>query len=284
MNSFKNFVIFILSVIILVQSVFLIYLLKRQAAGPKVSKPPAVVQPQRETAPVVLPVEKIPEKPVIGRIVLILDDWGYNLKNRSFVTDNDFHVTLSILPFKSFSTEVARLANNKNKDVIVHMPMEPLNKENYGLEENTLLVTMNKTTVVRTLDAAFQTVPFARGISNHMGSKATEDARLMKIIMEYLKKRGMFFLDSFVTPRTVCRKLAKNAGVAFAARDIFIDNENDAVYIRAQLLKLALKAKRVGVAVGIGHDRVNTVAVLKEAIPRLEAEGYRFVNLSEVVE
>lgn len=290
MNNFKNFIILCLSVIVLIQAVFLISFLSQRRTVPR---PPQVVRvPARAeekaptpVEPVVSEVPKERPKPsvVLGRIALVLDDWGYNLKNRDFITDNDFHVTLSVLPFRAFSTHVAQLAYHKNKDVIIHMPMEPLHKENYGLEENTLLTSMDKSTVFKILDGAFAIVPYAQGMSNHMGSRATEDARLMKIVLEYLKARNSFFFDSFVTPKTVCKEWARKLRVDFGCRDVFIDNVSDPVHIRSQIAQLAAKARRSGVAIGIGHDRSVTIAVLKEAIPELEKEGYRFVNLSEVI-
>lgn len=293
MNNFKNFVIFILSLIILIQSAILIHFMRRRPVTVKKAvgeaRPPAAQKPKQP--PFIIKPEAIKEKPVVkpkpkeilGKIVLVLDDWGYNLKNRSFITDNDFHVTISILPFKPYSTHIAQLAYHKNKDVIVHMPMEPKNKESYGLEQKTLLVGMDKKTVVRLLDSALEVVPYAKGMSNHMGSKATEDARLMTIILEYLKAKQLFFLDSIVTPRSVVRNLSKNYHVAFAERQVFIDNESDPDYIRGQLLELARLARRRGVAIGIGHDRPSTTAVLKEVIPEFEQKGYQFVNLSEIL-
>lgn len=294
MNNFKNFVIIVLSSIIIIQSAFLIYLLRRGAEpGRKKTRPAPIVVPvkekERAPEPKATPQERpepeliVRPKVKLGKIAIVIDDWGYNLKNRDFITDNDFSLTLSVLPFKAFSTEVARLAHSKNKDVIIHMPMEPHNKDDYGLEEKTLLTTMDKDTVIKILDQAFGAVPYARGISNHMGSMATENTRLMKIVLDYLKKREMFFLDSLVTPRSVCRRLAQSIRLRYAQRNVFIDNESDRAYIRAQLVKLAVMAKSKGVAIGIGHDRVNTVAVLKEVIPELEAQGYEFVSLSEVV-
>ena len=102
-------------------------------------------------------------------------------------------------------------------------------------------------------------------------------------VLLYLKNKNRFFLDSFVTTKTVCRGLARKMNVGFAQRDVFIDNDNNASAIKEQVLKLARKAKSAGVAVGIGHDRPVTVSVLKELIPQLEQEGYQFINLSEII-
>lgn len=274
-QDYKNTLIGFLCIVVLVQSLVLLHLLR--------GKPEPRVKKRAVVAPAAPEVKK-PVPKILGKIALVIDDWGYSLRNKDFITNNDFHVTISVLPFKAYSTHVAQLAYHKNKDVIIHMPMEPLHKEEYGLEEKTLLTTMDGKTVVRFLDEAMAVVPYAKGMSNHMGSKATQDRRLMKIVFDYLKNRHLFFLDSLVTPRTVAKSLAKGSGILCFQRDVFIDNESDPAYIRKQIEQLAGVAKRKGVAVGLGHDRPATIAVLTEIIPRLQEEGYRFINLSEVNE
>ncbi len=287
MNNIKNAVILLLSVIVLAQSAVLLYVFLRsdRRPAPVVERPvpaPLPAPPAEEAAAPV--VGELPSVPLQGKIVLILDDWGYNLRHRRFILDNDFHVTLSILPFKPYSETIAKLAYDKDKDVIVHMPMEPHDKENYGLEERMLSVGQRPADVIKLLDEAFVSVPFAKGISNHMGSKATEDAALMGTVMAYLKKRRLFFVDSLVTPQSVGAAVARRKGVAFTQRDVFIDNETDADAIRAQLEELAGKARVHGIAVGLGHDRPLTIRVLEEEIPRLERAGFRFINVSEALQ
>lgn len=290
MNNFKNSVIFILSLIILVQSALLIYFISRKSP---IEKPAQAVR-QQARAGKVTPLKEAP-KPVSrepgvavapslskGKIAIVLDDWGYTLKNADFISENDFHVTIAVLPFKAYSTRIAEIAHEKGKDTIVHLPMEPLNKDHYDLEENTIMINMDKPAIMRFLRNAFDSVPYARGMNNHMGSAATENTRLMRIVMQYLKERDFFFLDSLVTSKSICRGLAQRLGVKFAQRDVFIDNESDSAYIRGQLMKLVSKAKNNGSAIGIGHDRPATIAVLKEMIPKLEEDGFEFVYVSEL--
>jgi len=290
MNQLKNLAIIVLSIFVLAQSVLLFHLLAQRRAQrfQKITKELKVWETEVSTAQKLKEKEREKEKAkpreTIGKIAIVLDDWGYNLKNSDFITRNNFHVTLSVLPFKAYSTQVAKLAYAANKDVIIHMPMEPKNKENYGLEENTLLSGMDKKKILSLLDDAFKNVPHALGLSNHMGSRATEDAALMRVVLTYLKQRQCFFLDSLVTSKSVGRATARNLKMVFFKRDVFIDNESDPSYIRQQILELAQKAKRDGFAIGIGHDRPQTIAVLKQTILQLQAEGYQFVNLSEVAD
>ncbi|MDD5019008.1 MAG: divergent polysaccharide deacetylase family protein [Candidatus Omnitrophica bacterium] len=295
MNNVKNLVILVLSAIVILQAGLLLYFLRRSQAP--VRKKPVVARPAplpAEKLPVVRPQEAEPVSPVAerpkprpevvtGKIALIIDDWGYNMRNKSFLEDDDMPVTIAILPFQEYSREAAELAHRHGKEVIIHMPMEPHHKEQYGLETNTLLTTMDSSQIVSLMDEAFAQIPYAKGINNHMGSKATEDTRVMRIVIGYLKRRGLFFVDSMVTPKSVGRTVAKSMHEKFASRDIFIDNENGETYIREQLVKVARLAKQNGVAVAIGHDRPHTVAVLKEMIPAFEEQGYEFIGISEVI-
>jgi polysaccharide deacetylase 2 family uncharacterized protein YibQ len=116
-----------------------------------------------------------------------------------------------------------------------------------------------------------------------MGSRITEEISVSNLVMAEAKKRKLYFFDSFVTNQSVCPVLAKKIKIRFAKRDVFLDNQNDFEYIRGQLIKLKNLARRQGLAIGIGHDRKNTLLALKETLPQMEAEGYKFVFLSQVV-
>lgn len=299
MNNFKNFVIIVLSILVVFQSILLLRLVsegkdrrhhgrQKKAVVSTVAATAEMKTPRKEVQP--LPVnQEEPAKPkaitpkILGKIALVLDDWGYNLKNKDFITGNNFHVTLSVLPFLPYSRTVSELAHEHHKQVIIHMPMEPHQKERYGLEKNTLMVGMDRVSIERAVNEAFDSVSYPSGMSNHMGSRATEDARLMKILFGILKERDVLFLDSLVTSKSVGERIAGRMKLRFAARDVFIDNESDPSYIRAQLIKLAHSAGPGRVVVGIGHDRETTIDVLEEVIPFLQSEGYQFVDLSEAI-
>jgi polysaccharide deacetylase 2 family uncharacterized protein YibQ len=69
----------------------------------------------------------------------------------------------------------------------------------------------------------------------------------------------------------------------FIRRDVFLDNKEEPAYIMNQLEKLKKKARFSKHAVGIGHDCKVTLGVLKEVMPVIENEGYKFVFVSELV-
>ena len=312
-NKSKDHLIVFLSFVVLIETLLILFLLpnitQKEARPPdskrKVSvsekksksKPsvPVVPVPGKRIAKVTWPakksepIKKIIDKQILpkrikGEIAIVLDDWGYNASHLSLLEEINSPITVAILPFLPYSKTVAKFAKQHNIGIIIHMPMEPKEQEKHVLEANTLKTNMSEGKIVTLLDDAFINIAYAQGINNHMGSLATENRKLMGIVFKQLKKRKKFFLDSYVTNNSVCKELAKNNGVRFAKRSIFLDNSSNSAYIRGQLMELASEAETKGSAIGIGHDRKNTLLVLKDVVPQLEKEGYRFVLVSELVE
>lgn len=224
-----------------------------------------------------------PEIPVKikGKIAIVIDDWGYNLNNLRIVEDIRYPLTASILPNLNYSYRVAQELKKRGFEIILHLPMEPYEK--YRLEKNTVTVSLDESAIKDIIKKDLSNIVYAKGISNHMGSRATSDSRIMGIVFKELKKRRLYFLDSFVVPKSVCSKLAGKMDLPFAKRDVFLDNKDNPEYIQQQINKLKLKALTHGQAIGIGHDKKNTLEILKESMPELEKEGYKFVFVSELV-
>ncbi len=219
---------------------------------------------------------------VRAEIAIVIDDWGYTLNNVGILAKIKYPVTLAILPNQKYSKIIAQdISVEKNREVILHLPSEPVEK--MGLEPDTIRVSMSAAEISKIIANDLGNITYAKGISNHMGSRVTSDEQTMGYILNEVKKDNLYFLDSFVSPKTVCAKVAKEAGVRFARRDIFLDNKKDPTYIRQQILKLKERAIKNGKAIGIGHDHKYTLETLAGMMPGLEEEGIKFVLLSEVV-
>jgi hypothetical protein len=251
----------ILFFLVILQAIFIIFLLSPRPR-PKKIPPQAVV-------------------PLKGKIAIVIDDFGYNTNNLARLKTIKQPLTVSVLPNLNYSKVVAENLHALGFEVILHLPLEP--REKYRLEKDTILTSMDEETTRAIINRALDSIRFARGVSNHMGSRVTEDEKTMNIIFSELKKRRLYFLDSLVSGRSVCKSLAKRIGLFFARRDTFLDNEQESNYIKQQLYKLKARAENLGQAIGIGHDRKLTIEVLKEVIPELEKEGFRFVFVSDLV-
>lgn len=223
-----------------------------------------------------------PHVAIKGKIAIVLDDWGYNLADLKIIEEIRYPLTLAVLPNINYSRQVSEELHAEGFEIILHLPMEP--EEQYGLEKNTIMVSFDEARILNIIDKDLANIVYAKGVSNHMGSRVTSDSRTMAIIFKELKRRRLYFLDSFVTSKSVCLDLAHSMNLKVAKRDIFLDNKEEREYIKQQLIKLKDKAKKRGFAVGIGHDRKVTLTVLKEMLPKMAKEGYKFVFLSELTQ
>ncbi|MBI3322923.1 MAG: divergent polysaccharide deacetylase family protein [Candidatus Omnitrophica bacterium] len=251
----------------------------RPAAVPKPAVAPAAVPAPRPPAPAPAPFPA-----GRGRIAIVLDDWGYSMSQVPELRAIRAPLTVAVLPGLPHSADVAREAAGRGHEVILHMPMEAVNPDEPREEGRTLLKGMARSEILELLDRSLATVPLAEGISNHQGSKVTSDPGSMEVVLRETKRRGLYFLDSLVTSRSVCAEVARKVKVRFAQRAVFLDNEESAPRIRERLVELAQAAAEKGAAVGIGHDRPVTVEVLRRAVPQLEEAGYTLVAVSELAE
>ncbi len=227
--------------------------------------------------------EKAAEIAASAQIAIVIDDWGYSLKNLPLLFEIKSPLTVSILPDVVYSTQIATAMNKrKNFEIIIHLPLEPEDIPEKNLESGTLYTSMSKEEIIASLDKALKSIPYAVGVSNHMGSKATRDEDFMRVLFSGIRTQKLFFLDSLVTPGSICEELSRQMNVRFARRSVFLDNDTRPEYIKSQLAQLVSKSKSEGSAIGIGHGNKATLKVLKEMIPRLEEQGIQFVHLSQL--
>lgn len=239
-------------------------------------------EPEQEVAEVKVE-EKIEEEIKAPLVALVLDDFGYSKKNLESLKEIGAPVTLAVLPNIPYSEEVCRFAEENDMEVILHLPMEPKDST-LALEKDTILVGNDDDAIKGSLKSSLTSVSSAKGVSNHMGSKATSDARVISVIFGYLKERDLYFLDSVTTNASVCEEVAREKDLAYVKRDIFIDHEKNIEYIKAQLAKVEKVAIRDGSCVAIGHDRGQTIEVLREVVPAMKEKGVKFVKLSEIID
>lgn len=224
-----------------------------------------------------------------GLVSFVIDDWGYNLNNVNLVLQIDRPITLAVLPRLRYSKEIIEKvrSNSSECDIILHLPLE--SKSGRSPEPDTIRCNTDKDKILDILEKDIKSVPGAIGVSNHQGSRVTENRTVMKTILKELKKRNLFFFDSRTTSLSVARHVAREIGLRSAERDVFLDlaEKKDEklyrAYIKKQIMELVKIARQKGSAVGIGHDKRLTLEVIKESVPEIEKENIRIVPLKKLV-
>jgi polysaccharide deacetylase 2 family uncharacterized protein YibQ len=215
-------------------------------------------------------------------LAIIVDDLGYDPAAARAVFALPSKVSVAVLPNLPESPAIAEEAHRRGFEVLLHLPMESLGGED-AAEKIELRVGEPAAEVSRVLDQMLLTVPHAAGVNNHQGSRATADAALMAALAAALRERGLFFIDSRTSAATRALDAARRAGVPAAARNVFLDDDEQAGAVRRQLEHAERLAREQGWCVAIGHPHGVTLDVLADALPEVEARGVRLVSASEII-
>lgn len=218
-----------------------------------------------------------------GQIAMVIDDFGYfsNGVVAGFLNLPE-QITFSILPGLTYSEKIAQEAHEKNREVMLHLPMEPKNGH-FKTDDYILLTNMEEKEIRERTQKAIKAVPYVQGVNNHMGSLATENEPLLKILMSEIKKAGLFFLDSRTSANSLAYSWARKNKIPCAINNTFLDSIAEEPFIRQQVNLLAEMAAKNGQAIGIGHPNELTLKVLQEELPQLEKRGFQFVAVSNLL-
>lgn len=216
-----------------------------------------------------------------GRLAIIIDDIGYNLDLGRRTADLPGDFTLAVLPFTPHGSELAGRAYQRGKEIMLHAPMS--NHHQYPLGRGGLVSGMPRAEFLAVLRQNLANIPHVQGVNNHMGSQLTEQVEPMGWLMEELKRRGLYFVDSRTSAQTRALIVAEAIQLPSRKRDVFLDNERSLDNIRYQLRRAVKLAQQQGSAIAIGHPYPETLAELEQLQPLLDQFQVRLVKASELM-
>lgn len=218
-------------------------------------------------------------------IALIIDDLGNRREAGKRAVSLPGPVACAFLPYGPHTDFLARQAHARNKEVLLHLPMQAVMPAPAMLGQGVLTMDMTEQQFRATLDYDIAAVPHLSGLNNHMGSLLTRHPGNMAWLMDAIAQRGdLFFVDSRTTSATVAAQLAVEYGIPNTSRNVFLDNEPNPAAVRAQFRKLVAMARRTGTALGIGHPYPGTLEVLAEELRTLEQQGVQLISVSRLIE
>lgn len=285
---------------------------KKQLSEPRVASKPKVVQErfahvkeawEKESAkennkgkpPASSVAVKPPgkEKTVIAKIIppavpskyvaIIIDDIGYDMKALSELLKIDAQITFAILPLLSHSQEAAEAAHQANREILLHLPMEPRSYPEDKPGAGALFTDMSDDEIVIQLGKNLSSVPYAIGVNNHMGSKFMSDEEKLTIVFKQLQKRNLFFIDSRTANDSKAMAASQKVHLTIASRSIFLDNERDYSKIYQILMDVALTPAGHAPVIVIGHPYPETIRALRDANKVFREKGIMIVPVSQLI-
>lgn len=268
------------------------YLIPHQSKTPSPGSPQAAPEPAPAPAPG--PVET-PTMPLArAALGVIIDDAGGNAGLLKKFLELGVPLTISFLPEYRETPEQARLTAQAGKEVFLHLPMEPESPTLAQHYPGMILTSMSEAEIEALVRQHLERVPGAKGVNNHEGSRATSDPAVMRAVLRVLKEKGLPFVDSRTSPRSVAYKMAREMGLLAGENEVFLDNEKVVEKIKGQLrlaARLALKrAERVPGAgnslpgiIAIGHLHPATLEALTGMIGEIRQMGVTFVPATRLL-
>ena len=235
-----------------------------------------------ETAELTLPIPVsatpaalAPRRP---RIALVIDDVGLDQAAAARVLALEAALTIAILPYADAAAATARTAQAGGRDVLVHVPMEPLGLDDPG--PHALRVDLEDADLRARIRWAMARVPGAVGLNNHMGSRFTRDPRALRVALAAIAEQAPLFVDSMTTADSRGVAVAQGLGLPVLQRDIFLDHVIETGAIHARLVEAETLARSQGYAVLIGHPHAVTLDALESWIGQAEEAGFEFLTVT----
>jgi polysaccharide deacetylase 2 family uncharacterized protein YibQ len=161
-----------------------------------------------------------------ARLALIL--FGFGSADEDPAAESDLPrapLTLALVPGTPESIARFRTAREEQREVILSLPLEPLNYPQVDPGPGTILVTMKSSQIIGLVHRYLEEAAPVAAVSNHLGSLATQDLAVMSALFEELRRAKLPFLHVDPVPGAVCKSLAAKVGVVYDQPDVVVDRE-----------------------------------------------------------
>jgi uncharacterized protein len=242
---------------------------------------PATPKP-REHSPATSSPPASPGLPGPARIAVIVDDLGARRDVFDVLRELRRPLTVAVLPGLPLSEWTAREAAQAGMEVLLDLPMEPYRFPEVDPGPGALLMAMSPQELQAQLGAHLVSVPGAVGVTNHMGSRMTEDRARMRTVLAVLADRRLFLVDGLTSNLSVAYDEAKAQGLKAGRRQVIVDHVAGEAGDRVRWDEVAWWAESRGEVIVIAHGHPLTARLLREYVPRWEARGMRLVPVSQL--
>lgn len=215
-------------------------------------------------------------------MVIIIDDLGYNLAKGLGVVNLPGPITMAVMPHTPHGASLARKGAAADKQIMLHVPMQ--NHAGLKLGPGGLTLDMDEKEFKQVLRNDLASVPYAEGLSNHMGSALTEQTLPMQWTMDIAAELDLFFVDSRTSSASVAWQQAVAQAIPALTRDVFLDNDTSEDALEAQFQQAIGIAQKHGSVVLIGHPYPATVAFLNKSLARLDEAGIQLTSASALID
>ena len=189
-------------------------------------------------------------------------------------------VTLAFAPYSSRLNEWIRLARAGGHEVLINIPMKPVNYPAYDPGPQTLLTSLNANGNLDRLFWALSRATGYVGVIDFLGSRFTASRKHMRPVLDAINKRGLLYLDSGSTTRSIAPAVARELNMSFAVSTLTLDERASRKDIDRKFGELERRARREKQAIGIASPYPVTLERIASWSRQLRARGFVLAPIS----
>ena len=167
------------------------------------------------------------------------------------------------MAFQPYATDLQnwiQLSRAAGHEVLLHLPMEPVNYPDNDPGPQALFTSLTAQQNLARLEWALSRVSGYVGVANHMGSRFTTNRDALQPVMEQIKNRGLLYVDTRSSARSIAASLATELGVPRALNDRFLDvGSVNRSTIDSNLAEAERIARETGLSVVVGQPYPVTI-------------------------
>lgn len=214
------------------------------------------------------------------RIAIVLSGVGISASGTADAFTLPPSVTFAVAPYAVDVAKLAERARDEGHELLLQTPMEPFDYPNNDPGPQTLLTSLTPEQNIDRLHWLMSRMQGYVGVISYMGARflATEPA--LAPVVDETAKRGLLFIDSGASNRSVAGLLAAAKNMPYAKADLVIDAVPTPVEIDRALARLEIVARESGAAIGLATAQPGAVNRIAEWMKKVEDRGFVLVPVT----
>jgi polysaccharide deacetylase 2 family uncharacterized protein YibQ len=229
------------------------------------------------------PVKPLAGKPDAPRVAIVVGGLGIGgAATNDALAKLPGAVTLAFAAYADRLEQLSARARNDGHEVLLQVPMEPLDYPDSDPGPRTLLTELDAGQNIDRLHWLLSRMQGYVGITNYMGGRFTASETALTPVLKEANKRGLVYLDDGSSQKSLAGQVAGATNLPFAKADLIIDAVPTPGEIDRALSRLEALARERGLAVGTAGALPGAIDRIAKWAKAAESRGILLVPITAV--
>ena len=191
-------------------------------------------------------------------------------------------ISFSFSPAATDLDSQVAMAQRAGHEIFLDIPMEPVGYPVNDPGPLTLLTSLGAVGNLSRLEKALGRTEGYAGVTGVNGSRFTTDEEALTPVLTILKERGLMYVDSAATSRTIALEIADSIQLPRAVANTNIDDNPAITEMQRRLVALERAGRRSGYALGAFPPLPLTIDLLAAWTSTLSERGFTLVPVTAI--